>query len=60
MNEDRPKTTSKVTIRFTDELRARIQAEADAQERSESNMIKAILVDYFNSVDRPKKIAEKK
>jgi len=60
MNEVKAKTTTQVTIRLTDEFRARIKAEAESQCRTESNMIKAILEDYFNTIDRAKKIAERR
>lgn len=60
MNDVTPKASTQVTIRLSDELRARIRAEAKAQERTESNMIKAILANYFDTIDLPKKIAERK
>jgi predicted DNA-binding protein len=60
MNDERAKTNTQVTIRLTDEFRARIKSEADAQCRTESNMIKAILEEYFNTIDRAKKIAERR
>lgn len=60
MDTSNTKTSTSVTIRMTEELRARIKAEAEVQGRSESNMIKAILADYFNTIDRAKKMAERK
>jgi predicted DNA-binding protein len=60
MNDPKPKALSRFSLRLPDELRARIQAEAEAQRRTESNMIKAILEEYFDTLDRPKKIAERR
>jgi predicted DNA-binding protein len=60
LNPDKPKLTEQISIRVSPEFRARIQAEAIIQSRSEANMIKAIIEEYFFHADRAKSLAEKK
>lgn len=54
------KTTNQITIRVTEELKTRLEAEAKAQGRPLANYVKAIINEYLDSTDRVKKIAEKK
>jgi len=60
MTTMKTKESARFSLRLTDELRSRIQAEAEIQRRTEANLVKAILEDYFYNLDRAKKIAEKK
>lgn len=54
------KTTKQITIRLTENFYNRLEAEAEIQNRPLANMIKAILVDYFETIDRAKNIANTK
>ena len=54
------KTIVQISIRLTEEMHQRLTAEADAQHRPLANYIKAILNEHLETLDRVKKIAEKK
>ena len=54
------KASERLSLRISDELRNKIRFEANNQCRTESNMIKAILEEYFINIDRLKKISERK
>ena len=58
MNEE--KASEQITIRITESMLKRLEAEAKAQVRPLSNYIKAILTEHLESLDRAKKIAEYK
>jgi|GEM_PF-3991414 len=54
-------TTKKVlSIRIDEELKQKIHDEAILQRRNETNLVTVILEDYFENIDRTKKIAERK
>jgi predicted DNA-binding protein len=54
------KTNDQITIRVTKELKARLEAEAESQGRPLANYIKAIINAHIETIDRPKKIAERR
>ena len=54
------KTTVQLSVRVTDSLHQRLRAEAKAQGRPLANYIKAIINDHIESLDRAKKIAERR
>lgn len=54
------KNTVQLSIRVTEEFHERLVAEAKAQKRPLANYIKAILGEHLESIDRVKKIAERK
>ena len=57
---DNPKKIEQIGVRVTSELRQKIREEAERQKRKEAQMVTVILEEYFDSIDRVKKIAERK
>lgn len=57
---DEKEIKSKVSIRIPKDLREKILEEAKNQKRNETNMITVILEEYFENIDRIKKISAKK
>ena len=54
------KANDYVMVRMTAEFKARLKAEAEAQGRPLANYIRAIIKDHIDSIDRAKKIAERR
>ena len=57
---DKEKATEQIMIRVPSSLKNRLQTEAALQNRPLANYIKAILLSHFETIDRLKKISEKK
>jgi len=54
------KANAQINLRVTEELKERLEAEAKAQGRPLANYIKAIINSHIESIDRAKKIAERR
>lgn len=54
------KANEQITIRVTEELKSRLESEASSQNRPLANLVKAVLINYIETLDAPKKIAERK
>lgn len=55
----REKATEKITFRTTEDLRRKLEARAEEEGRTASNLINNVLSDYLNKIEEAKKLLQK-